>query len=321
MSFQKQERELQERYFSQHFSGKLLPGQALQLSPEHRALNLAPHLRQELTDLFDHSDPLQRIQWHRYANHGCSSQVCCVNFLYSVAQDIKRLQRWVEHITGEREVVICPIEERHQVERNIAFEWFPAIDYLNESRGGTKSRGANSTSVDAAIAYQSQGERCLLFIEWKYIESYSNTRSEKQQCGDITRDQRYHNLWRRPHGPLAEEIPFTLQDFYLEPWYQLLRQQMLAYHTELDPLSGYDRVSVAHISPSKNKALHTLRGERFKRYSSDMSLSSNTFELFRSLLAEPWRTRFIPLSVEDAFKHLRTDVNMSWLRTRYPNLF
>lgn len=75
-----------------------------------------------------------------HVGHGCSSQVCCVNFLYSLAQDETRPTRWVEHLTAEIEIKSNPIERRHGREQIIIFEWLPDTDYLNESVGGRRAR-------------------------------------------------------------------------------------------------------------------------------------------------------------------------------------
>jgi len=321
MSFLEEQKQQHIAYFkAPRFAGKLTTGQPFLLLKEHRLENLNPAIRDEVGALFEHSDPRQRIQWHRYIGHGCSSQACCVNFLYPLAQTPSLLKRWVEHITGLQGLELIPIEERHGAGQLVAFEWFPETDYLNESTGGLRSRGANSTSVDAAIKYLYQGEVRLLLVEWKYTESYPAKRSEDHREGDRTRDRRYHNIWRRPHGPLRQDCELSLRELYLEPWYQLLRQQSLAYHTELDPLSGYQHVTVAHISPRQNKALRVIRGEPFMKLAAQHK-SSDCFELFSSLIAEDWRDRFTSWSTEEAFKPLAAEPQMSWLKERYPSLF
>jgi hypothetical protein len=163
-------------------------------------------------------------------------------------------------------------------------------------------------------------------IEWKYIESYSHTRASDHPKGDPTRNNRYHNIWRRPHGPIDQTINLSLEDFYLEPWYQLLRQQMLAYHTELDPLSGYDHVSVLHISPSKNTSLRKVQGIVFQDYAKSTTRlqeaeRGDRFKVFHSLIAPEWQSRFYSISTENAFSCFDSETHILWLRDRYPDLF
>jgi hypothetical protein len=246
--------------------------------------------------------------------------------LYPLAQDEALLTRWVEHLTGETEIKLNPIERRHGREQLIGFEWFPETDYLNESVGGRRARGANSTSVDAALTYTHQGQKKLLLIEWKYIESYSNSRSTDHHKGDPTRDRRYHNLWKRPHGPVDSTILLELKDFYLEPWYQMLRQQMLAYHAEIDHLSPYDRASVIHISPRQNSNLRRVQGERFKAYAEQRFKPKrfdelDRFTVFKSKLALEWSDRFKSFETAEVFSCFTNEPHILWLRDRYSSLF
>lgn len=283
-------------------------------------------IRDAALAIFAHVDSKQEIKWHRHAGHGCSSQACCVNFLFPLAQNEALLTQWVEHITGNTKIKLTPIELRHGQEQLIAFEWFPETDYLNESVGGQRSRGANSTSVDAALTYTHRGLTKLLLIEWKYIETYSNTRAASHKNGDPTRDRRYHNLWKRPHGPIKSETSMVLQDFYLDPWYQLLRQQMLAYHAECDPLSPYDHATVIHISPRQNEILRRVQGDHFRSFAEQHFMPKSLheldrFQVFKSLLAVEWTDRFESISTADAFHCFTHEPHIIWLRDRYRDLF
>lgn len=296
-----------------------------QFLPKSAHWNLAPSVRDEAKALFDHNDKAKRIQWHRYAGHGCSSQACCVNFLMPLAERPDLLASWVDHVAGVSGAEILPIESRHGEDRLIAFEWVPAVDYLNETgKSGILRRGANSTSLDAAIRYRLGGEERLLLIEWKYTESYGDTRSDKERKGDPTRDGRYTNLWQRPHGPLRRDVPLVLRDLYLNPWYQLLRQQMLAYHIETDPLSGIDHAMLVHLSPAGNVALKRINGKAFRHAAAHLPNNATLFDVFTDLLDPAFRSRFRSVTIEDAFAPLAaapTPDWIVWLRDRYANLF
>lgn len=281
-----------------------------------RELNLHPAIRDTATALFDDKP---KIDWHTYAGHGCSSQACCVNFLLPMANKPALLSQWVDHVLGLQGAKVQPIENRAGEEWSLAFEWFPPTDYLNEAdKNGKRPRGSNSTSVDAALRFEHDGKRHLLLIEWKYIESYASRRFAKEIAGDATRDKRYANIWKRPNGPIRADAPLTLQDFYLNPWYQLLRQQMLAYHTEIDPFSGYDRVTVLHISPGGNDALKAVNGAAFQDFE-----GATLFEVFSNLLDTRLRDRFRSITTESAFAPLIAwpDADwFPWLQARYPSL-
>ena len=53
------------------------------------------------------------------------------------------------------------------------FEWIG----LDDSLEGTRTRGANATSIDAfLVAETDSGRRRAYLIEWKYLEQYLSTR-------------------------------------------------------------------------------------------------------------------------------------------------
>lgn len=327
-TFQTDEQAAQKRYlgrpeFTEHTG---IHDRAFQFLPASAHWNLAPSIRDHAKALFNPDASNERIQWHRYAGHGCSSQACCVNFLMPLASDAALLSQWVDHVAGTSGAQVVPIETRHGEERLVAFEWVPRIDYLNEAgAAGTLSRGANSTSVDAAIRFRLGDENRLLLIEWKYTESYGDTRSEKERRGDATRDARYANLWKRPHGPLRADVELGLRDLYLNPWYQLLRQQMLAYHVENDPLSDVDHAMIVHLSPTENTALKRVNGAAFQHLAERIGPQATLFDVFSDLLQPEFRDRFVARSIEWAFAPLATTAPapdwIDWLRDRYANLF
>lgn len=194
---------------------------------------------------------------------------------------------------------------------------FPETDYLNEAgKNGKRNREGNSTSVDAVVRYRIGGEVHLHLIEWKYTESYPAKRDPKSLAGDPTRIARYQNIWQRPHGPIRSDLDVDLTVFFLEPWYQLLRQQMTAYHAETDPLSEFDRATLLHISPKGNSALRRAKGD-LARFGDDV------FEAFKSMIEPAFRNRFISVDTGRAFGCVTSWSEApwsDWLVQRYPDL-
>jgi hypothetical protein len=312
-SFDSEQRRLQGTWFTKN----LVPnhgyaGFEYRIPPACRELNLAPAIRTAADRLFS-AEPA--IQWHRHANHGLSSQVCCVNFLLPFAEKPELLRRWVEHVTTEQVSEMLPIEsDRAGQPWFVTFEWIGDTDYLNEGKNGAlRKRGANATAADAALLYRdAQGRSNLLLIEWKYTEQYGQPLKPK---GNATRRQRYEHIFRQPNGPIRADSDVTLEDFFYEPFYQMLRQQMLAWHTQAKN-PEINRARVLHLSPSGNRPLHRVTSPGLRRFGDD------AFNVFRSLLVDP--RDFISMSTEDAFAPLAAWSEADWypwLRNRYSSLW
>lgn len=307
----------QERAFQgAWFESNLAPhhgycGANYRVPPDQRLINLELAIRDMADRLFS-AEPA--IQWHQHANHGLSSQICCVNFLLPFADKPDLLGRWITHVTGDAVSEVIPIERgRAGQDWFITFEWIGEVDYLNEAKpGAQRKRGANATAADAALLYRTTaGALNLLLIEWKYTERYGQPLAPK---GNPTRRARYEAIWRAPHGPIRADADVTLDDFFWEPFYQMLRQQMLAWHIEHGEPT-IDRARVLHLSPSGNRALHKVTSPALR------SLGDDAFEVFTSLLTDP--TDFRSMAIEDAFAPLANWAEAgwhSWLRNRYANL-
>ncbi len=314
--FQKQEYQQQADFFASCADAETGDEECM-LMPSSKDANLHPDYRKRMTKSFDCSDA-PKIGWSTQANHGASTQVCCVNFLFPFADKPELLGRWIDHvlaIDGARPEVI---ERRNGEDHYVAFEWFPKTDYLNEGdEDGKRSRGIFSTSLNAAVCYRLGSERRLLLIEWKYTEgSGANKRTKEDEAGDATRLSRYQNIWKRPHGPIRADADVQLEEFFLNPWYQLLRQQMTAYHAESDPQSCYDHAMLLHISPKANDDLRCAKGP-LDRFGGDL------FEAFSKLLNDRSRNQFVSIDTAEAFSVLSQWPEATWfgwLQNRYPAL-
>lgn len=299
--FVTQQRAKQAAWFERHHPDRNgHKGAAYRLAPADMRHNLAPAVAPAAFTLFEAEPP---IRWHRFASHGLSSQICCVNFLLPFADRPALLGRWIEHVTGDRVAEVLPVEMgRAGRDWFVTFEWIGDADHLNECKpGATRARGANATAADAAIKYRDRdGRTHLLLIEWKYTESYGAPLQEK---GNPTRRERYGAIWRVPNGPIRADAPVSLDDFLWEPFYQLLRQQMLAFHTERAG-SGVDRARVLHLSPAGNRNLHRVTSPGLR------PLGTDAFDVFRGLLADP--DAFRCMTIEAAFAPLAGWPGADW---------
>ena len=189
------------------------------------------------------------IPWHAGidggpGNHLLSSQVQCVNALGPMVSDPSR----VAAAFG----ATLPVGEVLEIEpgRYLTFEYIGPTDFFGEAPGGDRVRGTRCTSVDAAFLHRApDGARELVLVEWKYTESYRLR--DPEPARDEVRRRRYAAAVADPAGPIRGGVlPFEL--LLDEPFYQLVRQQLLAH--ALEQAGVADRVRVVHVLPPDNQA-------------------------------------------------------------------
>ena len=140
------------------------------------------------------------------------------------------------------------------------------------------------------MRFESEGQIEAVLIEWKYTEKYGTPISPE---GNEVRLGRYNDLVFAPSGPIRPDLDLAVSDFFWEPFYQLLRQQMLAFQMQAAHEDGAERVRVLHISPSSNHALHTVTAPALQ------SRGDDAFHVFRNLLVRP--DDFVSRSTTEVF--------------------
>ncbi|MBX7247304.1 MAG: hypothetical protein K1X53_17550 [Candidatus Sumerlaeaceae bacterium] len=278
--------------------------------PQHKALNLFAPIREQATAYFRACG----ISWHQHANHALSSQVSCINFLMPLATQPALLSRVIGKALGIAPPAMLPVESGPDGSPwFVGFEWIGCEDYLTEAgRSGTRTRGANATSADAIVRFETAGGIETALIEWKYTESYGAPIPTR---GNDVRVARYKDLAFAPNGPVRTDTGLTISDFFWEPFYQLLRQQMLAFRMQAASEHHTTRVRVLHVAPSANLALHNVTAPALQHRGSD------AFDVFRGLLVRP--DDFVSRSTEAVFGEALSDAvgdSLAWaayLRERY----
>jgi len=128
----------------------------------------------------------------------------------------------------------------------VEFEFIGEKQYLKER---AFSRGANCTSVDAfMIGRLTNGERRAFLIEWKYAETYS-----RQDKYIPRREQIYDSLILAADSPFRAIEPRIL---YFEPFYQLMRQTLLAQLICQHSDHGCTSYRHVHVVPEENMEFH-----------------------------------------------------------------
>ncbi|MDX6769904.1 MAG: hypothetical protein SF051_10250 [Elusimicrobiota bacterium] len=186
--------------------------------------------------------------------HVLSSQVACLNHLFPLRDD-------KEAVTAMLQVLSRDLVEPLLITTDafapayIQFESVSDGDLLHE---GPRTRGSQCTSIDALIyARHRDGSRWLVPIEWKYTEHYGN--QDKSLEGGAggkgeERRSRYDQLIRESACLKAEGTRI----FYIEPFYQLMRQTLWAEqviaHSARERLKA-DHFLHVHVVPSANADL------------------------------------------------------------------
>jgi hypothetical protein len=287
------------RYFSDPArSAGLYKGQPRPfcLPLETAGQNLFPPIRESAPAFF----AAHKIKWHDGqdglpSNHLCSSQVCCVNFLFPFAEQPGALARVLLPIFPK-------IQRMLQVEcgQYVSFEWIGARNYLWERapRSGQRSRGANCTSADAIVMFERRDKkRQAVLIEWKYTESYGRTDLSTAPSG-TDRCAIYRPLFDAADCPIDRERLPGFDSLFYEPFYQFMRQQFLAHEMEKAHELGVDIVSVLHIAPDHN--------HDFRRITSPAlaGLGDSATGVWKNLVKDG---RFSSVSTEKLFGNLSSD--------------
>ena len=284
--------------------------------PEQNAEeNLFVGIREEVLEYFRD----KAIKWHDGtergpSNHLCSSMVCGVNFLGALMNDPDGATCLLQTVFGSGVARAVPVADSRLVE----FEWVgsPDHDYIHE--GLNRTRGANATSADAAMAYERpDGGTTLVLIEWKYTESYSPQDKGAGPQG-VTRRARYEGLLADPEGPIDSSL-VSYEETLFEPFYQFMRQQLLAWRMQVEQSEGgADQVRVLHLSPRANRDFERVTSPALlKRYP-----GAKATALWRSVLRTP--EAFTAVAVEDAFAPLLEGDSVAlapwreYIAARYP---
>ena len=233
------------------------------------------------------------LRWHDAKHHLLSSQICCFNHLLPFAIEPKALAHLLEPVFGaELEMLPIPGDGLYGEPCYVAFEYFGPLhsDFLSEGGGKPLTRGANCTSVDAAVLFRRAGQTELVLIEWKYTEAYGDRTPDQ---ADIVRERRYRPLVEGDGGLLKAEVDIPFKRLLVAPFYQFLRQQLLAREMERVRLFDADVVRVLHLSPRQNKAFAKIPVAEFRPY------GTNATEAWSNVLAKP--DRFLAIAIEDVF--------------------
>ena len=277
--------------------------------------NLFEGIRADALEYFER----EQIKWHdgrgsNPSNHLCSSQVQCVNFLYPFADEPEALRTLLSPVFPDIQSMLPMEGDGHFV----SFEWIGLDNYLGEKirPNARRTRGANFTSADAAVMFRRQdGTRQIALIEWKYTESYSPTWLGISKSRTDRRDI-YRHLYDSPDCPLEKTRVPEFGDLFYEPFYQFLRQQLLAHEMERAKELKCNLVTVLHVAPARNRDFHRVTSPGLR------PLGDSSIEVWRGLVRPS--DRFISVFTETLFGDFPVDTHpelaawRQYIGDRYP---
>jgi len=291
------------------------------------------NLYQDIRDIAITYFLIRGIPWHdglkgRHlpSNHLCCSQSCCVNFLFPLVKRPDLIKAIFSHYYPEMATPLQITEDKPLTDGTypfIAVEWIGKRDYLGEAKrkGMSRTRGANFTSADFTFRFRENNGRVHLVLgEWKYTEEYGSSYKGSGSSGDV-RKSNYVDFFKAPKGVFnANSDKDKLYDsLFYEPFYQLMRLQLLAQEMEghKDKEMDADVVSVLHICPEAN---NEFRNDVASIYLKGKLPGKGVLEIWKELVPSD---KFMSISVEDL---LDTIINQAesnsqdwadYLSTRY----
>lgn len=204
-------------------------------------LNLWDGIRYDAISYFEEN----HISWWQGkrkapTGHLLSSQIACINHLYYLRQRQDMATVVLQNLDSE--IIEAQIVDNGFVE----FEFIGEKPYLKEK---SFQRGANCTSIDAVmIGLKEDGMRKMFFIEWKYTETYTVEAKYIPERAKV-----YDNFIKADNSPFIS-LP-SIESLYYEPFYQLMRQTLLAEECVKNSDHNVSSYSHIHVVPEKNLEL------------------------------------------------------------------
>lgn len=289
--------ELRNKLFRDPGNG-IFMGKEREFVLEDPILNLWEGIRFDAVDYFRRNN----ISWWKGkteepSGHLLSSQIACINHLYFLRQRQDAATHILKNIDSDVDKA-CVVDDGF-----VEFEFIGEKQYLKE-RGFT--RGANCTSVDAVmIGLLKTGEKRLYLIEWKYTEEYASEDKYIPERASV-----YDPLLTSSDSPFIDTV--DVRGFYFEPFYQLMRQTLLAEQCVKNNDHGVASYRHLHIVPEENVELKT-------KITSTYFSGRDIHEVWMNTLKN--KSNFIPISPKEYIepvKSLKDTLSITeYLKGRY----
>ena len=205
--------------------------------------------------------------WNKYINinqtaaNTLSSQIACLNHLFFIRRS-KFLSLYIlNFITNRKFIDLFTLDNDKYNKAYISFEVSSDKDHLNEI---STNRGELNTSIDAVfLAEDENHKKCMVIIEWKYTEKYSNEdESIKIENGIHKKGEerlnRYTSLITNSKQLKYKHSNYKSSVYFYGEFYQLTRQTLWAEqmieNKDDESIKADDFLHLAVIS-NKNKSM------------------------------------------------------------------
>ena len=185
---------------------------------------------------------------NRPSGYLLSSQIACINHLFFIRQRQEVATALLQGVDNNVKNALR-IEKNENDNGYVVFEENGQNNYLNER---SRIRGGHSTSIDAAmLGEMKNGTRKLFLIKWNYTECFKGLSKIEYDKGAFN-IQTYKSFLEDPASPIKT---CNLVGLFIEPYFQIMRQTLLAH--EMTKASDYGAIDYTYlfIAPSKNQDL------------------------------------------------------------------
>jgi hypothetical protein len=158
----------------------------------------------------------------------------------------------------------------------------------------------------------------FILAEFKYNESYSRSGHTRRSDG-TDRMAPYRELFYREDSPINTDIALPIEAFVAEPFYQLLRYQLLARQVEVRKADVIDSASILYVYVPENRKLRRVVVPEFRQ------LGTDVFAVRSRLLVDS--DQFMPMTLAAMLRPMLSDPPPSlagwpvYVHERYPSVF
>ena len=124
-----------------------------------------------------------------------------------------------------------------------------------------------------------------------HATSYAISRKSQKNRVDI-----YKELLKAPDCPIITDKLSSLADLFYEPFYQLMRQQLLAHEMEKAGEQQATKVTLLHIAPEHNQDIRRITSPNLQRFADP---NDSPFDVWKKLVRP--EERFISKHTEELF--------------------